>query len=68
MVNVFPAASAEGQEENLAVQTSELVFLLAHPSSTVGHQLDGRQHVVTLNVGDYLVHHPGKKEGRKCFI
>lgn len=62
MVNVFPAARHEGQEEDFAVQAEEAAPASHLASAPLCHQLDGRQHIIVLDGGDDLIHAPEKKK------
>ena len=62
MVNVFPAARHEGQEEDFTVQAEEAAPASHQAPAPLRHQLDGRQHIVVLDGGDDLVHAPEKEK------
>ena len=59
VIDVLPAASHEGEEEDFSVQAAEALPASHHAPSPLRDQLDGLQHVVVLDGRDDLVHAPG---------
>jgi len=57
IVDVLPATSGEGEEEQFTVHAAESFLAGPQPPPTVHHQLHGCEHIVTLDVRDDLVHH-----------